>query len=113
MLIYIAAVFVLGLSFWLTLMVMEYTRADQIRILDATYGLGCNISNGNATKALAEVCGGSSKTCQYVVDSAKLGDPAPGCAKDFVVKWQCQADKEIHEFQIPGEADGKVVDIHC
>jgi hypothetical protein len=60
-----------------------------IRVTSATYGgATCHQPQGNVTKFLAAACDGK-KTCDYAVQYQAIGDPAPGCAKDFTVQWTC------------------------
>jgi hypothetical protein len=60
-----------------------------IRVTSATYGgATCHQAQGNVTKFLANACDGK-KTCDYAVQYQVIGDPAPGCAKDFTVQWTC------------------------
>ena len=74
-----------------------------IRVVSATYGTNCGATHGNATRALMYTCN-SSKRCNYVVDVAKLGDPAGGCAKDFQVEYACMPGDVPQQVTIPGEA---------
>ena len=57
----------------------------------------------NATRALAKTCDGKND-CEYIVDVNALGDPASGCAKNFVVEYQCAPDVEHLTESLPGEA---------
>ncbi len=60
-----------------------------IHVTGATYGgQTCHTAAGNVTHFLADACNGK-KTCDYVVQYQTIGDPAPGCAKDFNVQWTC------------------------
>lgn len=59
-----------------------------IRVLGATYGANCGAVRGNATDHLAKACDGKGE-CHYVLDVGKLGDPASGCAKNFIVEFEC------------------------
>jgi hypothetical protein len=59
-----------------------------ISVLAGTYGGNCNAQHGNASDSLAAACS-SLGNCTYVVDYTKIGDPAPGCGKDFVAEWMC------------------------
>jgi len=83
----------------------SYGRDDRIRVIAATYGRNCGAPHGNATPHLAETCNGRA-VCEYVVDHHVLGDPTPGCAKDYVVEWQCGRDPERHTRVIRPEAGG-------
>jgi hypothetical protein len=59
-----------------------------ISVTSATYGASCKAPKGNVTKFLQTACDGKS-SCQYSVDYKTIGDPAPGCSKDFSVEWTC------------------------
>ena len=66
------------------------TAANTIHVTTATYGAMCHVAVGNVTKFLADACNGKGM-CEYVVQYQTIGDPAPGCAKDFSVQWTCSA----------------------
>ena len=61
---------------------------NTIHVTSATYGAVCHQPAGNVTKFLADACNGRG-TCDYVVQYQTIGDPSPGCAKDFSVQWTC------------------------
>jgi hypothetical protein len=63
-------------------------RGGHIKVIAATYGGNCGAPFGNVTNHLAEVCEGRA-TCEYVIDFRVLGDPAPGCSKDYRAEWEC------------------------
>ena len=81
----------------------QSTVVAGIRVVSATYGTNCGATHGNATRALMYACN-SSKTCDYVVDVTKLGDPAGGCAKDFKVEYACMPGDVPQQITLPGEA---------
>ena len=64
-----------------------------ISVVSGTYGGNCQQPEGNVTAHLASTCNGQS-SCEYSVDYTVIGDPAPGCAKDYVAKWTCGAGAE-------------------
>lgn len=65
--------------------------ASVIHVTAATYGgATCHQPTGNVTRFLSQACDGK-KMCDYVVQYQAIGDPAPGCAKDFTVQWTCSA----------------------
>jgi hypothetical protein len=80
-------------------------RAGQIRVIAATYGGNCGAPYGNVTPHLAESCDGKT-ACEYVIDFRALGDPAPGCAKDYYAEWQCGRDPERRTIGARHEAGG-------
>jgi hypothetical protein len=59
-----------------------------IKVVSASYGRNCNAKAGNATETVADTCDGRS-SCDFPVDPAELGDPAPNCSKDFAAEWKC------------------------
>lgn len=63
---------------------------NKITVTSATYGASCHQPEGNVTKFLQDACNGQSK-CDYIVKYQTIGDPAPGCSKDFSVKWTCSS----------------------
>lgn len=69
-------------------------RCDNVQVLSATYGGNCRAAQGNVTNFLAAACDGK-ESCSYRVDYAVLGDPAPGCAKDYVATWKCGLGKDV------------------
>lgn len=98
--------------------------AGTIQITEATYGKNCEhfqpppghanqVRDGNATASAVAACAGAPASCLYVVDSAKLGDPATGCGKDFMMSWRCAADQPVRHFYLPAEADGATALIAC
>jgi hypothetical protein len=81
-------------------------RGGAIRITAATYGGNCGAPLGNVTNNLAEVCDGRA-TCEYVIDFRVLGDPAPGCSKDYRAEWECGGrDPERRVVSAGPEAGG-------
>jgi hypothetical protein len=84
-----------------------------IRVMGATYGQNCGVAEGNATAALARACDGHDR-CDYHVDASVLGDPRVGCAKNFVVEWQCQRSERRFRQVLPGESGfGSLVTLLC
>lgn len=91
----------------------EERAAGLINVISGTYGASCVPVFGNATRSVADACGGH-QSCRYVVDVNRLGDPAQGCGKDFKVEWRCASRGPINQTVIPGEAGlGKEVELSC
>lgn len=93
----------------------------EIVVVSASYGLNCPTGTsdpeaanltpaGNATAKICELCRFTA-FCVVQVGHSWLGDPAPGCAKDFDVTYQC--GKGIKSAHIDGEASGKSVVLKC
>ena len=114
----VAGLAVLLTSFWGTLKIMDYWAAsadpdaDLIVVTEATYGMSCQgsappgnwVKAGNVTAPIAINCTGTRKTCSFVVDVNRIGDPAPGCGKDLTINWRCGAQETVHRFHIAAEA---------
>lgn len=83
-----------------------------IHVTAATYGAICRQPAGNVTKPLAAACDGKS-TCDYVVQYQVIGDPAPGCAKDFSVQWTCSAGPGGSATVPPEAGLGGKVSLQC
>jgi peptidoglycan/LPS O-acetylase OafA/YrhL len=79
-----------------------------IVVQSATYGGNCGAPPGNATAKIQGTCDGRSD-CSYVVDVEKLGDPARGCGKNFVVNFVCAPQGKLSRVELPGEAGLKSI----
>lgn len=134
-----ACLFLVIASFWATLRVLDYrypsgesrsvsssaettaptghsnTLGPHIIVAEATYGLNCaaGVKVGNATQAVAAACGVKMTNCAYVVTIEALGDPAPGCPKDFTVKWHCDGSHELFHANTAPESAGQTVHLNC
>jgi hypothetical protein len=103
-------------SFFITLFLVD--RFDQpaapgiVTVAEASYGPACRAKPGNVTGYVAQACDQKRK-CSLTIDAAKMGDPAPGCGKDFSVKYRCQQNAALHNISIAAEANGKTVDLDC
>lgn len=83
-----------------------------IIVTTATYGASCGLPDGNVTQALKAACDGK-RTCVYRVNLQVLGDPAPGCRKDFSVQWSCGGGSGGSSYA-PAEAGlGSKVSLFC
>ena len=84
-----------------------------IMVTRATYGGSCGARSGNATAHLRAACDARSD-CGYVVDVSELGDPAPGCGKDFTVEFTCGTAGAPQLITLPAEAGLKsLVQLQC
>ena len=84
-----------------------------IRVLGATYGENCGATRGNVTDPLARACNGKGQ-CHYIIDVAKLGDPVSGCAKNFLVEYECLPAHRRATKTITAEAGlGSDLDLSC
>ena len=89
-----------------------------IIFIEATYGSNC-VKNklfedfkGNITNYLNDNYQGKKKI-HFKVDVNKLGDPAPGRAKDMTITWRYAEDHKMKSYNlyIPAEAHGRHVEI--
>jgi len=87
-----------------------------IRVVAATYGENCHAPHGNSTTGVALACNGKA-SCEYKVDVAVLGDPAPACGKDFVAEWTCGASPTVLRTAVSGPGNeagyGSIVTLAC
>ena len=121
---------VVAISFFATMQILDYwltpqdPNASVIHVVDATYGLACKdfvppsgkpnlVRVGNFTALLTSVCDKAKGACSFAVDAVKDGDPANGCAKDFIANWRCGSDQKVHQFYLTPEADGRSALLSC
>lgn len=125
---FLGALAVLLASFWLSLKVIDYwalpPNASEIRISQASYGLNCRdfkvpagqvnrVKEGNATGTALDACGKTVGSCTFTIDVNRMGDPAPGCQKDFRLYWKCGDMDDVRNFYIPEEANMKSATVTC
>lgn len=83
-----------------------------IAVTSATYGASCGAPPGNWTAILARECNGR-PSCDVRVDD-RFGDPARGCAKDFVAEWTCTNDPNPRRTGHPPRGgEGYLVRLGC
>jgi hypothetical protein len=83
-----------------------------IQIQYATYGGNCGAQQGNATGHIAQVCNGL-MDCRYTIDYQVLGDPAYGCAKDYVVQYTCGSGQPRLARAAPEAGFRSLVSLMC
>jgi len=83
----------------------------KIVAVTGTFGGNCRRPVGNDTLAISDACRGHDR-CWYHIDSRHIGDPAFGCAKDYVARWKC-SNGRMHVARNPPEADGTSVYLAC
>jgi hypothetical protein len=89
------------------------TCQSTIQVTSATYGANCGAPAGNATSSVGSSCNGQA-SCAYTVRYQTLGDPAPGCAKDFRTSWTCSGGTNPPALTLPAEAGlGSVANLRC
>jgi hypothetical protein len=102
-------------SFFATLFVMDWMNyspsSGSITILEASYGSSCTKKTGNVTDYTAKACNGK-QACSMPINVNLLGDPSPGCGKDFAVTYQCGQNKS-RGLIIPPESNGKTLTLDC
>jgi hypothetical protein len=97
-------------SFFVSLLVMdswgnngatEPKPSILIKIEEATYGANCrrSVKAGNATLLVAKSCDGR-VSCNFFISVEELGDPAPGCGKDFSVRFKCDEQRPAHTVRL-------------
>jgi hypothetical protein len=83
-----------------------------IHVMLGTYGYNCGGAAGNATASVAKRCDGN-LNCDYQVDASQLIDPAPGCAKTFIVNYRCFDGARDRRVVVDAEASGSVASLTC
>jgi hypothetical protein len=85
-----------------------------IEVRSAVYGANCGSSN-DVTSYVARHCDGRFQ-CKYNIDHQEIGDPAPGCYKDFRVRWSC-GGSHVRFRRVGGapgdEASGQAIYLDC
>jgi hypothetical protein len=121
---------VVAISFFATMRFLDYwltppdPNSSVIHVVDATYGQACKdfvppdgranlVKTGNVTAALTSACDRAKTTCLFAVDAVQIGDPAPGCGKDFIANWRCGSDLKVHQFYLTAEANGRSALLSC
>jgi hypothetical protein len=91
----------------------RYGAAVSIRVLGAAYGRNCpgNV-NTNVSDDLARQCQGRDY-CVYRIDARQLGDPRPGCAKDYQARYMCRDGGNERRASAGAEASGQSVVLDC
>ena len=88
-------------------------RGVSVRVLGAVYGRNCaGQNNTNVTNDLARQCQGRDY-CVYRIDHRQIGDPRPGCAKDYAARYICRDGGNEHYVSANPEASGQSVVLDC
>ena len=85
---------------------------SNIHMILATYGYNCGAQPGNALDSVRKRCDGN-LNCDYTIDVSTLGDPAPGCSKNFIVNYRCFDGGRERRVVVDPEASGSVVSLTC
>lgn len=72
-----------------------------IKVVSGTWGRNCNGKAGNASALVAKACDGRG-SCDYMIDTSTLEDPAPNCEKDFAVEWKCGSGNAVYSAALSG-----------
>jgi hypothetical protein len=91
---------------------MSASAAGDITVLTAWYGQSCGTAHGNVTAHVQSRCNGR-RSCNYPVEALTLGDPAPGCQKNFVVLYTCSDATTVRLSQLTAEASGRLLELSC
>jgi hypothetical protein len=84
-----------------------------IEVASATYGGNCRgVSLGNVTRFVEAECNGR-QACNYRLDVTVVGDPAAGCAKEFVAEYRCGPEKQPRTSRVSAEAAGSIAQLSC
>jgi hypothetical protein len=104
----------LGRCLWLGfgLLAGASAMASEVNVQTAWYGQSCGTAHGNVTAHVKSRCDGRA-SCDYRIDAMVLGDPAPNCAKNFVVLYACRGQAQLRLAQVNAEADGKGITVSC
>ena len=86
--------------------------ANEVNVQTAWYGQSCGAQHGNVTAHVKSRCDGRA-SCDYRVDALTLGDPAPNCAKNFVVLYACRGQANLRLAQVGAEANGRNLALSC
>jgi hypothetical protein len=107
---------IIAASFFATIFVMDYFAngpSPGMVVIEASYGSNCGTKPGNQTGYFESACN-RKKQCSVLIDITKMGgDPAPGCAKDFSIKYVCRPNTPLRSASIPAEAYGKTLALDC
>jgi hypothetical protein len=101
-----------GLVFSLLAATAGAAAAADINVLTAWYGQTCGAAHGNVTSHVKSRCDGKTQ-CDYLIDAGALGDPANGCAKNFVAMFTCSGKATVMLSQVEAEANGRVLQLSC
>lgn len=90
-----------------------YGGGVSVRVLGAAYGRNCaGQINTNVTDDLARQCQGRDY-CVYRIDHRQIGDPRPGCAKNYQARYICRDGGSEHFVSANPEASGQSVVLDC
>ena len=90
-----------------------YGTGVSIRVLGAAYGRNCagNVTT-NVTNDLARQCQGRDY-CVYRIDARQIGDPRPGCPKEYQARYMCRDGGNERYASANPEASGQSVVLDC
>jgi hypothetical protein len=90
-----------------------YGGGVSVRVLSAVYGRNCaGQNNTNVTDDLARQCQGRDY-CVYRIDHRQIGDPRPGCAKNYQARYICRDGGNERYVSANPEASGQSVVLDC
>lgn len=91
----------------------NYGSGLSIRVLSAVYGRNCGAQRtSNVLDDLVRQCQGRDY-CVYRIDHRQLGDPRPGCAKDYQARFICRDGGNERQVAANAEASGQSIVLDC
>jgi hypothetical protein len=88
------------------------SHSGRINVVSGTYGGNCGAPHGNETVHIATQCNGQ-KQCNYRIDYKAIGDPAPGCGKNYIAQWRCGKGPLQKSLVKPEAGLGSVITLSC
>ena len=89
-------------------------KQTTISITSVHYGENCGteINNGTSLEDIKSKCNGKNN-CDYLINHNIIGDPSPGCAKDYKVNFKCGDEQQDRYAFEKKEASGKNINLTC
>jgi hypothetical protein len=88
------------------------TEARPIKAVSGTYGRNSGAPGANATRDFAHQCEGK-ETCWYILDKARIDNPAAGCRREFHDEWRCTDTEFPTGAFSPEEGAGRTLVLSC
>ena len=96
-----------------------FSQSNTITVMSATYGDNClDGLYGNQTPNLQAACGTKQNSCTYLIDVSRIGDPKPGCRKEYNFTYCCDCGvvgtiSRARNGFVSSEANGKNAELMC
>jgi len=93
---------------------IEHPGPGTIDVTSASFGQNCGAAKDNVLDWVRSSCDGK-RQCSFRFDSMLLGNPAPTCAKEFLIQWRCSAGgRTFEKLRPPPEpAQNELVPLDC